>query len=69
MTEHVTDDLELYAVGALRPREAERVAEHLTQCPVCREELAGIATAVNALPDMVLLRDPPRRPSSSSSST
>jgi len=59
MTEHVTDDLELYAVGALRPREAERVAAHLTQCPVCREELAEIATAVNALPDMVLLREPP----------
>jgi len=59
MTEHVTDDLELYAVGALRPREAERVAAHLAQCPVCREELAGIATAVNALPGMVLLREPP----------
>ncbi|HEY8757991.1 MAG TPA: anti-sigma factor [Candidatus Limnocylindria bacterium] len=59
MTEHVTDDLELYAVGALRPREAERVGAHLAECPVCREELAEIATAVNALPDMVLLREPP----------
>jgi hypothetical protein len=59
MTDHVTDDLELYAVGALRPREADRVAAHLAECPVCREELAEIATAVNALPDMVLLREPP----------
>jgi hypothetical protein len=59
MTEHVTDDLELYAVGALRPREADRVAAHLAECPVCREQLAEIATAVNALPDMVLLREPP----------
>jgi hypothetical protein len=59
MTEHVTDDLELYAVGALRPREADRVAAHLGECPVCREQLAEIATAVNALPDMVLLREPP----------
>jgi Anti-sigma-K factor rskA/Putative zinc-finger len=59
MTEHVTDDLELYAVGALRPREADRVAAHLADCPVCREQLAEIATAVNALPDMVLLREPP----------
>lgn len=59
MTEHVADDLELYAVGALRPREAERVATHLAECPVCREQLAEIATAVNALPDMVLLREPP----------
>jgi anti-sigma-K factor RskA/putative zinc finger protein len=59
MTDHVTDDLELYAVGALRPREADRVGAHLAECPVCREQLAEIATAVNALPDMVLLREPP----------
>ncbi|HEV2250157.1 MAG TPA: anti-sigma factor, partial [Candidatus Limnocylindria bacterium] len=59
MTEHVTDDLELYAVGALRPGEADRVTAHLALCPACREELAGIATVVSALPDMVLLREPP----------
>lgn len=59
MTEHVTDDLELYAVGALRPGEADRVTTHLAACPACREELAEIATVVNALPDMVLLREPP----------
>lgn len=59
MTDHVTDDLELYAVGALRPGEADRVSAHLSACPVCRAELAEIATAVNALPDMVLLREPP----------
>jgi hypothetical protein len=59
MTEHVSDDLELYAVGALRPAEADRVAAHLMSCPACRDELAEIATVVNALPDMVPLRDPP----------
>ncbi len=59
MTEHVTDDLELYAVGALRSAEAERVALHLAACPVCREELAEISTTVNALPDMVEMREPP----------
>ncbi len=59
MTEHVTDDLELYAVGALRSAEAERVALHLAACPVCREELAEISTTVNALPDMVVMREPP----------
>jgi hypothetical protein len=59
MTEHVTDDLELYAVGALRPGEADRVTAHLAACPACREELAEIATVVSALPDMVLLREPP----------
>lgn len=59
MTEHVTDDLELYAVGALRAAEAESVALHLAGCPVCREELAIISTAVNVLPDMVETREPP----------
>jgi anti-sigma-K factor RskA len=59
MTEHVTDDLELYAVGALRTGEAERVAMHLARCPVCREELAAISTVVDALPDMVATREPP----------
>ena len=59
MTEHVSDDLELYAVGALRPGEAERVAAHLASCPVCREELNEISTVVNALPDMVAMREPP----------
>lgn len=59
MTEHVTDELELYAVGALRTGEAERVTLHLAVCPVCREELAEISTTVNVLPDMVAMREPP----------
>jgi hypothetical protein len=59
MTEHVTDDLELYAVGALRPGEADRVTAHLADCPACREELAQISTIVNVLPDVVPLREPP----------
>jgi hypothetical protein len=59
MTEHVTDDLELYAVGALRTAEAERVAMHLARCPVCREELAEISATVDLLPDMVSMRELP----------
>jgi hypothetical protein len=59
MTEHVTDDLELYALGALRPGEADRVTAHLATCPACREELNEVAIVVNALPDMVPLREPP----------
>lgn len=59
MTEHVSEDLELYAVGALRTGEAERVALHLAACPVCRAELAEISATVNALPDTVALREPP----------
>ncbi len=59
MTEHVTDELELYAVGALRTGEADRVALHLAICPVCREQLAEISATVSVLPDMVARREPP----------
>ena len=59
MTEHVTDELELYAVGALRPGEADRVTSHLAACPACREQLSEIATVVDSLPDMVAMREPP----------
>ena len=59
MTEHSSDDLELYAVGALRPGEADRVTAHLATCPACREELNEVASVVNALPEMVPLREPP----------
>ncbi|HEV2012040.1 MAG TPA: anti-sigma factor [Candidatus Limnocylindria bacterium] len=61
MIEHMTDDLELYAVGALRSAEADRVTAHLAGCPACRAELAEIATVVNALPDTVAPREPPAR--------
>ena len=59
MTEHVTDDLELYAVGALLEPEADRVTAHLATCPACREQLVEISMVVNALPDMVAMREPP----------
>jgi hypothetical protein len=61
MTEHVVDDLELYALGALTEHEADAVTVHLAACPACRESLAELATVVNALPDMVALREPPAR--------
>jgi hypothetical protein len=59
MNEHVSDDLELYAVGALRPGEADRVTAHLALCPACRGELEEISSIVSALPDMVARREPP----------
>jgi len=59
MIGHVSDDLELYALGALRSGEADRVAAHLGTCAACRNELAEIATVVSALPDMVPSREPP----------
>ena len=59
MTEHVSDDLELFALGALGPGDADRVTTHLAGCGICQRALAEIATVVNALPDMVPPREPP----------
>ena len=58
MTEHVLDDLEAYALGALDDASAELVAAHLAACPSCRAEAASLADVVGALPDSVVLREP-----------
>ena len=58
MTEHVTDDLEPYALGALSTREAERIAAHLAECPACREDARSLAEVVGTLPDTVPSRAP-----------
>jgi anti-sigma factor RsiW len=43
-------DAAAYALGALEPAEAEAFARHLQQCPRCRDELAALQQAVNAMP-------------------
>ena len=58
MTEHVLDELDAYALGALDRAEAERVAQHLSTCASCRNEAAALAEVVGALPDTVALHDP-----------
>lgn len=58
MTEHVSDDLELYALGAMTSEDAERIATHLALCPACREEARSLAEVVGTLPDTVPLRAP-----------
>ena len=58
MNEHVLDDLEAYALGALDRADAERVAEHLTSCASCREYAASLAEVVGTLPETVQSRDP-----------
>lgn len=58
MTEHVLDELEAYALGALDQANAERVASHLALCAACRAEAASLAEVVGALPDSVTLREP-----------
>ena len=58
MNEHVLDDLEAYALGALDRADAERVAQHLVVCASCRSHAASLAEVVGTLPDTVTPRDP-----------
>jgi hypothetical protein len=56
---HVTDELELYSLGALAPVDAARVAAHLSECPACREQARAIDEVVQELPDTLPGRQPP----------
>jgi len=56
---HVTDELELYALGALAPGDTARVAAHLSECPACREQARAIDEVVQELPETLPGRDAP----------
>lgn len=59
---HDRQSLGAYALGALDPREAERVAAHVETCAECREELAGlndVRSALGAVPPEAFLDGPP----------
>lgn len=56
---HVTDELELYALGALAPIDSARVAAHLSECPACREQARAIDDVVQELPETLPDRDAP----------
>ena len=58
MTDHVLDELEAYALGALDRADAERVSAHLATCASCRGDAAALADVVDALPETVPLREP-----------
>jgi hypothetical protein len=58
MNEHVLDELEAYALGALDRADAERVAQHLGGCPSCRNEARSLAEVVGTLPETVTPREP-----------
>ncbi|HYU81924.1 MAG TPA: anti-sigma factor [Candidatus Polarisedimenticolia bacterium] len=58
MNEHVLDELEAYALGALGAADAERVADHLGSCASCRDDAASLAEVVGTLPETVTPRDP-----------
>jgi hypothetical protein len=53
MTDHVLDDLEAYALGALDERAAQSIAAHLSGCVSCRDEASSLADIVSTLPDTI----------------
>lgn len=59
MDEHVIDDLELHALGALDEHTAARVGRHLADCPACRSAAADLAGTVDALAEALPGREPP----------
>lgn len=58
---HVTDDLELYALGALAEPDRTRVAAHLAQCPSCRDQSRLLEEVAIALPGTLPEMDVPAR--------
>ena len=58
---HVTQDLELFALNALPDAERARVAAHLVSCPACREQARLLEQVAVALPDTLSERDVPAR--------
>jgi anti-sigma-K factor RskA len=61
MHDRWSEDLAAYMLGAL---ESERVAEferHAEECERCRSEMRWLNVAVEALPEAVERRDPPRQ--------
>jgi hypothetical protein len=47
------------ALGAAEPQEITRVEAHAAECPVCREELAGLRAAAGVLAVVVPQEEPP----------
>ncbi len=60
-TSHVTDELELYALGALPPADAARVAAHVAECPACGEQARALEDVALALPGTLPEREVPAR--------
>jgi anti-sigma-K factor RskA len=57
---HVDGAAELYALGALEPRQRRRVDAHAEHCAVCARALRAACETVAALDELVVpLVDPP----------
>lgn len=61
VSEHPSDEIAAFALGALEPAEEDAVREHLSDCERCRAELRWLQPAVDVLPSSVEQRTPPRR--------
>ncbi|HYR92824.1 MAG TPA: anti-sigma factor [Methylomirabilota bacterium] len=59
--QHVTDDLELFALDALPAPDRARVAAHLVECPACREQARLLEEVAIALPNTLPQGDLPAR--------
>lgn len=55
------EDVGAYVLGALTEEEAAGFRRHLFDCMLCREEVASLQTAADALPLMAPQLAPPRR--------
>jgi len=55
------EELAAYALGALDPPEAKALEQHLEECERCRAKARWLAPAVEALPEGVERREPPRQ--------
>jgi hypothetical protein len=56
---HVTEELELYSLGALAPTDRARVAAHLSECPACREQARALDEVIQELPETLPEREAP----------
>lgn len=56
-----SEELAVYALGALEPGEVTAFEHHLEGCERCRAELRWLAPAVGSLPETVERREPPPR--------
>ncbi len=54
-----SENLAVYALGALEPEEATALERHLEGCERCRAELRWLTPAVQALPEAVKRVEPP----------
>jgi hypothetical protein len=57
--EQWADSVGAYVLRALEPDEYERFEAHLAQCPRCRDDVADLRVAADALPVSVPLVSPP----------